>query len=110
MALFVTGVYVASALLFLLAIAGSSRPETPRRGDVLGMAGAGLALAATLGRVLDYALSASADQDQVAVGLLTILVAGTVGAAIGIWLAVRSGPLGHSTHCQHRRAVRTSDP
>lgn len=110
MALFVTGAYAASALLFLRAVAGSCKLETARRGDAFGMAGAGLALVATLVRMLDYVSDDSADQGQVAVGLLTILVAGTVGAAIGTWLAVRSARPDDLTHCRDRHGARTLGP
>ena len=85
---FVTGAYILAALLFILALAGLSKHETARRGNAFGMAGMGLALVATLLLVLDY-LSGDLiyDRARSCVGLVIILVAGTVGAVIGIRLA-----------------------
>jgi NAD(P) transhydrogenase subunit beta len=85
---FVTGAYILAALLFILALAGLSKHETARRGNSFGMAGMGLALVSTLLLVLDR-LGADGDQGPVVVGLVIILVAGSVGAVIGIRLARR---------------------
>ncbi len=87
MASFVSGAYILSALLFIFALAGLSKHETARRGNQFGMAGMGLALAATLLLVLDRLTSDSYDSTAAWVGLVIILVAGTVGAVIGIRLA-----------------------
>ncbi|RYC05576.1 Re/Si-specific NAD(P)(+) transhydrogenase subunit beta [Nocardioides zhouii] len=84
---FVSGAYILSALLFIFALAGLSKHETARRGNQFGMAGMGLALAATLLLVLDQLSSDSYDTTSAWVGLVIILVAGTVGAVIGIRLA-----------------------
>ena len=84
---FVSGAYILSALLFIFALAGLSKHETARRGNQFGMAGMGLALAATLLLVLDRLTSDSYDSTAAWVGLVIILVAGTVGAVIGIRLA-----------------------
>ncbi|MCY4727999.1 Re/Si-specific NAD(P)(+) transhydrogenase subunit beta [Nocardioides sp. STR2] len=85
---FVAGAYILSALLFILALAGLSKHETARRGNAFGMAGMGLALVATLLLVLDYLTDdLVVDKTPVVVGLVIILVAGTVGASIGIRLA-----------------------
>ena len=84
---FVSGAYILSALLFILALAGLSKHETARRGNAFGMAGMGLALVATLLLVLDYLGTDYLDRGPVIVGLVIILVAGTVGALIGIKLA-----------------------
>ena len=82
---FVTGAYILAALLFILALAGLSKHETARRGNQFGMAGMGLALVATLLLVLDRVTSYDGAAGWVGVGI--ILVAGTVGAVIGIRLA-----------------------
>jgi len=42
--------YLAAAVLFILSLAGLSKQETARRGNVAGMVGMVLALAATLPR------------------------------------------------------------
>ena len=89
MASFVQGAYILAALLFILALAGLSKHETARRGNQFGMAGMALALVATLLLVLDYLGTDYIDQGPVVVGLVIILVAGTVGAVIGIRLARR---------------------
>ncbi|NYE36176.1 NAD(P) transhydrogenase subunit beta [Nocardioides cavernae] len=82
---FVTGAYILAALLFILALAGLSKHETARRGNQFGMAGMGLALVATLLLVLDRVTEYDSTAGWVGVGI--ILVAGTVGAVIGIRLA-----------------------
>ena len=88
MASFVTGAYILSALLFILALAGLSKHETARRGNQFGMAGMALALVSTLLLVLDYLNEdLIADKSSIWVGLVIIVVAMTVGALIGIRLA-----------------------
>ena len=85
---FVTGAYILSALLFILALAGLSKHETARRGNQFGMAGMGLALVATLLLVLRYLTDDLVhDTGSVWVGIVIIVVAMTVGALIGIRLA-----------------------
>jgi NAD(P) transhydrogenase subunit beta len=84
---FVTGAYILAALLFIFALAGLSKHETARRGNAFGMAGMGLALVATLLLVLDYLGTDYLDRGPVVVGLVIIVVAGTVGALIGVKLA-----------------------
>ena len=86
---FVTGAYILAALLFILALAGLSKHETARRGNAFGMAGMALALVATLLLVLDLLSRDYIEQGPVVTGLVIILVAGTVGAVIGIRLARR---------------------
>lgn len=85
---FVTGAYILAALLFILALAGLSKHETARRGNAFGMAGMALAVVATLLLVLDYLTDdLIVDKTPIVIGLVIILVAGTVGAVIGIRLA-----------------------
>jgi NAD(P) transhydrogenase subunit beta len=85
---FVTGAYILAALLFILALAGLSKHETARRGNAFGMAGMALAIVSTLLLVLDHLTDdLVVDKTPVVVGLVIILVAGTVGAVIGIRLA-----------------------
>ncbi len=82
---FVQGAYILAALLFIFALAGLSKHETARRGNQFGMAGMGLAVGATLLLVLDRVTT----YDSAAgwFGVVVILLAGTVGAVIGIRLA-----------------------
>src|SRR5690606_3603938 len=61
--------------------AGLSRQETARRGAALGMAGMGLALAATV------ALSLARSERPVGVTAALILLVLLVGAAVGTWRA-----------------------
>lgn len=87
---FVTGAYILAGLLFILALAGLSKHETARRGNAFGMAGMALALVSTLLLVLDHLTDdLVVDKTPIWVGLAIILVAGTVGATIGIRLARR---------------------
>ncbi len=74
-------VYVVAALLFIASLAGLSGQGTARRGNVLGMVGMGLALAAT---VL-LAVEASQRPPLVTLGLVALVLA--VGTAVGVWRA-----------------------
>lgn len=86
---FASGAYILAALLFILALAGLSRHETARRGNAFGIAGMALALVATLLLVLDLLGSGFVDRGPVVRGLVIILLAGSVGATIGLRLAQR---------------------
>ncbi|NDO90349.1 Re/Si-specific NAD(P)(+) transhydrogenase subunit beta [Cellulosimicrobium composti] len=76
-------VYVLAAVLFVLSLAGLSKQESARRGNVLGMVGMVLALAATI--VLALGTSAR----PVLVTALLVAVVLLVGAAVGTWRARR---------------------
>ncbi|WP_020143905.1 Re/Si-specific NAD(P)(+) transhydrogenase subunit beta [Terracoccus sp. 273MFTsu3.1] len=67
--------YIVAALLFIMSLAGLSKHETARDGNVLGMVGMGIALVATLWLSL---------RDAVWSAWLLIAVAMVIGAAIGI--------------------------
>ncbi|HSK34873.1 MAG TPA: NAD(P)(+) transhydrogenase (Re/Si-specific) subunit beta, partial [Propionicimonas sp.] len=71
--------YVVAALLFILALAGLSRHETARAGNTFGVAGMALALVATIALAVDRGISGA--------GLILLVVAMVVGAAIGLWRA-----------------------
>jgi NAD(P) transhydrogenase subunit beta len=73
-----TAAYIVAALLFILSLAGLSKHETSRQGVVYGIIGMTIALVATFGLVVDTG-------DATTVVLLLIAV--TVGAAIGLWRA-----------------------
>lgn len=77
----VQGTYLIAAVLFILALAGLSRHETAKAGNVAGMTGMGLALVATF--VLALRTSTLG-------GLVTALLIVTpmaIGGAIGVWRA-----------------------
>lgn len=77
--------YIIAGILFIGALAGLSKHETAKRGNLLGMGGMGLALLATL--VLAARNSQYGDQRPLGVTLSLILVAMVVGGAIGAWRA-----------------------
>ncbi|MDC7120055.1 Re/Si-specific NAD(P)(+) transhydrogenase subunit beta [Cellulomonas fimi] len=75
--------YLVAAVLFILSLAGLSRQETARRGNLSGMVGMGLALAATV------ALSLDGSERQVAVTATLIAAVLLVGLVVGTWQARR---------------------
>lgn len=74
--------YVAAALLFILALAGLSKQESARRGNWLGIAGMAFALVATIWMAISGA-------DSTLIAVILIVVAILIGAAIGIWRALK---------------------
>ncbi|TKJ32845.1 Re/Si-specific NAD(P)(+) transhydrogenase subunit beta [Blastococcus sp. CCUG 61487] len=70
--------YIVAALLFILSLAGLSKHETAKPGNVFGIAGMAIALIATVGLVV---------QDISGTSLLLLVVAVLIGAAIGLWRA-----------------------
>jgi NAD(P) transhydrogenase subunit beta len=72
--------YIIAALLFILSLAGLSKHETARDGNVLGMIGMAIALVATLWLAL---------HDAAWFNWVAIIVAMAIGASIGIWRARR---------------------
>ncbi len=71
-----TVAYLAASVLFILALGGLSHPERARRGNIYGMIGMGIALAATIwgSQVTSYG---------------DVAVAMAIGAVIGIIMATR---------------------
>ena len=49
--------YIVAALLFILSLAGLSKHETAKAGNVFGMAGMAIALVATIGLAADHGIS-----------------------------------------------------
>ncbi|MBO3086531.1 Re/Si-specific NAD(P)(+) transhydrogenase subunit beta [Cellulomonas fengjieae] len=76
-------VYIAAAVLFILSLAGLSKQESARRGNLAGMAGMALALVATV------ALALQRSERPVEVTAALILVVFLVGATVGTWQARR---------------------
>lgn len=70
-------VYVLAGILFVLSLAGLSKQETARNGNVLGMVGMALALAATIALALD-----ESERPVIATALIIALVL-LIGAVIG---------------------------
>lgn len=75
--------YIIAALLFILALAGLSKQKSAMRGNVLGIIGMAVALA-----IVVVATTVEGQQvPLVTIGF--ILVAVLIGAAIGVWKALR---------------------
>jgi NAD(P) transhydrogenase subunit beta len=79
----VAGAYIVAALLFVVSLAGLSRHETARNGNVFGIIGMGLALVATVWAVLQNPASG------VPTTAALIVAPMAVGGAIGVWRALR---------------------
>lgn len=75
------GVYLVAAVLFVLSLAGLSKQETARRGNLLGMVGMALALVATV------LLSVDVSARSPLVTLLLIALVLLIGIAVGTWRA-----------------------
>ena len=73
--------YLVAGVLFILSLAGLSKQETARRGNVLGMVGMGVAILATVVLALDESAR------PVWVTALLIVLVLVFGAAVGTWRA-----------------------
>jgi H+-translocating NAD(P) transhydrogenase subunit beta len=71
--------YIVAALLFIAALAGLSKHETAKAGNSFGIAGMGVALAATVVLAINGNISG--------IGVVLLIVAVVIGAAIGLWRA-----------------------
>ena len=78
--------YIIAGVLFVFALAGLSKHETAKRGNQFGMAGMGLALAATL-VLAARNTELIENQRPLFVTLALTLVAMAIGGAIGAWRA-----------------------
>jgi NAD(P) transhydrogenase subunit beta len=85
----VQAAYIIAAVLFITALAGLSRHETAKRGNLAGMAGMGIALLATLLLAARQAELPDPSDHWRGLGSTLGLVLGAivVGAAIGAWRA-----------------------
>ena len=85
----VQAAYIIAAILFIAALAGLSKHESAKSGNVAGMLGMGLALVATLLLAARQATLPDPDDNwrSVSVSIGLIVVAMTIGAAIGLWRA-----------------------
>lgn len=75
--------YLLAAVLFVLALAGLSKQKTARRGNILGVIGMACALVATIVVTVFWTEQAAATTVGLMVGAIAI------GAAIGVWRAVK---------------------
>lgn len=73
--------YLLAAVLFILSLAGLSKQETARRGNILGMVGMLIAIAATV------ALALADSARPVWVTALLIALVFIIGASVGVWKA-----------------------
>ncbi|MBV9813445.1 MAG: NAD(P)(+) transhydrogenase (Re/Si-specific) subunit beta, partial [Acetobacteraceae bacterium] len=73
-----TFAYLIAAVLFILALRGLSHPESSRRGNVLGMCGMAIAIAATLAR-----------GGMSGTGYVLIVLGIAIGGSIGVTIARR---------------------
>lgn len=73
--------YLVAGVLFILSLAGLSKQETARRGNILGMVGMGVAILATVVLALDESAR------PVWVTALLIVLVLVFGAAVGTWRA-----------------------
>jgi NAD(P) transhydrogenase subunit beta len=78
--------YIIAGVMFIFALAGLSKHETAKRGNLFGMSGMGLALVATLVQAARNA-EVEANQRPLLVTLALLLVAMVVGGSIGAWRA-----------------------
>jgi H+-translocating NAD(P) transhydrogenase subunit beta len=78
--------YLIAGVLFIFALAGLSKHETAKRGNIAGMLGMGLALVATIVLAARNA-EVLPDQRSIVVTLSLVLIAMLIGAAIGTWRA-----------------------
>ncbi|MCL2736732.1 MAG: Re/Si-specific NAD(P)(+) transhydrogenase subunit beta [Propionibacteriaceae bacterium] len=84
----ISGSYIFAGLCFILALAGLSKHETSKRGNIFGMVGMALALIFTiLGTVL--ATTGAVIPAAPSWAIIAILCAMVIGAGVGVTLAVR---------------------
>jgi len=81
----VQAAYIVSALLFIMALAGLSKHETAKTGNAYGVTGMAIAIVATVVLALKGADAEGALGVPAAIGL--IVLAMSIGAAIGVWRA-----------------------
>ncbi len=85
---FIQACYIIAGVLFIAALAGLSKHETAKRGNIAGMLGMALALLATILLAVSRAsLDPIGQMRPVGTTLILILVPIAIGAAIGLWRA-----------------------
>ena len=82
-AFFANAAYIVAALLFILSLAGLSHHESSKTGLRFGMTGMAIALVATIWLTIGNLWG----QAQATLGIVILVVAVVIGAAIGLWRA-----------------------
>ncbi len=77
--------YIVAALLFIMSLAGLSKHESSRKGVVYGIAGMAIALAVSIWATIEKMWG----EPQLTLGLVLLVGAMVIGAAIGLWRAKR---------------------
>ncbi|MBP3222652.1 MAG: Re/Si-specific NAD(P)(+) transhydrogenase subunit beta [Actinomycetaceae bacterium] len=80
--------YIVAGLLFILALAGLSKQETAKRGNILGIIGMGLALVGIIWATLIDS-DGSPSHNGIASAFVLIILAMLVGGVIGVWRALK---------------------
>ena len=83
---FIQALYIVAGVMFILSLAGLSKPSTARMGNIVGMAGMVLALGAVITNSL-YLSANEPNRRSVGVTLLLIVVVLAIGAVIGTPIA-----------------------
>ncbi len=83
---FIQALYIVAGVMFILSLAGLSKPTTARMGNIIGMVGMVLALGATITHSL-YLSANEPNRRSVALTLLLIVVVLGIGATIGTPIA-----------------------
>ena len=83
---FIQALYIVAGVMFILSLAGLSKPTTARMGSLIGMAGMLLALGATITHSL-YMSAEESNRRTPLVTLVLIVVVLAIGAAIGTPIA-----------------------
>jgi len=83
---FIQALYIVAGVMFILSLAGLSKPTTARMGSMIGMAGMVLALGATITHSL-YMSAEEPNRRTPIVTLVLIVVVLAIGAAIGTPIA-----------------------
>lgn len=84
---FVAGLYIVAGILFILSLAGLSKPTSAKAGNLAGMVGMVLALGATIVHSLYMSSQDPSNRRSVVVTALLIVVVLGIGAVIGIPIA-----------------------
>ena len=86
---FIQGLYIVAGVLFILSLAGLSKQTTARMGNIAGMIGMGLALAATITHSLVMSAEGQADGSRLSVPITLALIVAVllIGAVIGTPIA-----------------------
>lgn len=85
----IQGLYIVAGIMFILSLAGLSRPTTARAGNIIGIIGMGLALGATVWYSLYLSAEFPAERQSVWLTAILIAAALAIGLAVGAPIARR---------------------